>query len=632
MLRNFPSTFQLFPSLQGPKKNPPTHAMARPKDHLSDLDRHVQLLESKVNQLRASLTHWQQWYLEYSSLKEEVEQLPDPAPVEDLRRIRRDFDGKVLTQKEINEVMGKNDFRDTGKILSLLSHRIDYVEGNLNSLGKLLEAEENRLAAATVIANPDVPNDEETGLPITDIIEELDDDDNVVNYRLQSGGDASAKIMEALKKAGMKEIPETGEDTKKAQEEIETAVKKEKEAPAAKVAAELPATKKKLTPNAVERKPEQKAATSNGESPVAKKAVSFAEDTKPGHPEDEKSVKSFAEQQREQIMKMAQESQSVDMSKAVIPDDESEEDAKLRREMLEYSMTEIGPVVAELTLEEGEFTDDEDWDMDGYDEEDDDEDEMGRSKHSVLSSDYIQRMQELEKKLGVKSAFSAPVEPIRTVPDEGMGRISVVKASAPKVAATTKTPKEKTKALKEKKSVSFATELDIAPTTTTTRPEAPVAPKAPAAPKVNPITDIVEKATDMTVEDELEEPPKRVSRFKKERATGVLPPGPHQLPPTFIHTASAPPPEPTPPEDSTIAPTVVERATPATAAEPDDMDDAMLYQAAAVEYTRMRNQLIQKQGGFIEDPPLNEEGLIANNDGPKKMSRFKAARLTKMQQ
>ncbi|KAK4659547.1 hypothetical protein QC762_111240 [Podospora pseudocomata] len=515
-----------------------------PKDHLTTLSTHITTLTQKVTQLRASLSHWQQWYLEYSSLKEEISLLPSttPTPVESLRRIRRDFSGKVLTQKEINEIMGKTDFREVEQMLSLLTHRIDYVEGNINTVGKMLEQEENRLAAAEVVASPDVPRDEESGLPIMDIVE------------------------------GVEEGKE-----KKEQEE------------------------KKATPKAVERKGEPKGGVADGESMVAKKTVTFAEGTKPGHAEREKLEKTFAQQQLEHVIKIAQESQAMDMSKAVVPEDEPEEDAKLRREMLEYSMSEIGPVVAELTLEEGEFSDDEDWDMDD-EEEDDDEDDLGRSKHSVLSSDYIQRMQELEKKLGVKSAFSAPVQQERTVPDEGMGRISVVKESAPKAA--TKTPKEKAKAPKEK-SVSFATELDIAPTTTTTRPD------ASAAPKINPVVDIVEKVTDLTMQDdEPEEPPKRVSRFKKERATGGLPPGPHQLPATFIHKAAAPPPEPTPPEDTTIAPTVVERPTPATAAEPDDMDEAMLYQAAAVEYNRMRNQLIQKQGGFIEDPPLNEDGIF----------------------
>ncbi|VBB72589.1 Putative protein of unknown function [Podospora comata] len=586
-----------------------------PKDHLTTLSTHITTLTQKVTQLRASLSHWQQWYLEYSSLKEEISLLPSttPTPVESLRRIRRDFSGKVLTQKEINEIMGKTDFREVDQMLSLLTHRIDYVEGNINTVGKMLEQEENRLAAAEVVASPDVPRDEESGLPIMDIVEWLDEEGNVVDAGVRSGGEAAGRLMEVFEKAGGM-LAETEEEGGRARGEIEKGVEEGKEK---KVQEE-----KKATPKAVERKGEPKGVVANGESMVAKKMVTFAEGTKPGHAEGEKLEKTFAQQQLEHVIKIAQESQAMDMSKAVVPEDEPEEDAKLRREMLEYSMSEIGPVVAELTLEEGEFSDDEDWDMDD-DEEDDDEDDLGRSKHSVLSSDYIQRMQELEKKLGVKSAFSAPVQQERTVPDEGMGRISVVKESAPKAAM--KTPKEKAKAPKEK-SVSFATELDIAPTTTTTRPD------APAAPKINPVVDIVEKVTDLTMQDdEPEEPPKRVSRFKKERATGGLPPGPHQLPATFIHKAAAPPPEPTPPEDTTIAPTVVERPTPATAAEPDDMDEAMLYQAAAVEYNRMRNQLIQKQGGFIEDPPLNEDGLIANNDGPKKLSRFKQARLNKIQ-
>lgn len=189
--------------------------MTEVQDHISNIDRHVQLLESKVNQLRASLTHWQQWYFEYSALKEEVEQLPrDPPPHEELRRIRRDFESKLLTKKEINEIVGKNDLKEPEQIINVLSRRIDYVEQNIGSLTKTLEKEENRLAAATVVAQPDAGTDEESGLPITDIIEELDDDDNVVNFRLQSGADAEPRIVDALKKAGIheKDIAKTEAD------------------------------------------------------------------------------------------------------------------------------------------------------------------------------------------------------------------------------------------------------------------------------------------------------------------------------------------------------------------------------------------------------------------------------------
>src|SRR5262245_32274843 len=118
-----------------------------PKDHLSDLERHIRILEEKIVALRASLAHWQKWYLEYSALQEEVSSLPpDPEPRKELARIRRDFDSEILTKKEINEIFGKHDLKQRDQILSVLSRRVDYVEQNLDSLQKLLETEENKLA------------------------------------------------------------------------------------------------------------------------------------------------------------------------------------------------------------------------------------------------------------------------------------------------------------------------------------------------------------------------------------------------------------------------------------------------------------------------------------------------------
>ncbi|KAK4188518.1 Prefoldin subunit-domain-containing protein [Podospora australis] len=605
--------------------------MAQPKDHLSDLDRHVQLLESKVNQLRSALDHWQKWYIDYSALKEEVEQLPtDPPPTEDLRRIRRDFDGTYLTRKEINEIMGKNDLRDTEKIISLLSHRIDYVEQNMNTLQKQLESEENRLAAASVIAHPDAPNDEESGLPITDIVEELDDDDNVVNYRLQSGGDVSSKLLEAFKKAGIEEaVPEKEASSS-------TSVKEDKPTG-------------KPTPTAVARKTAPESALSRV-SPKPKKVVSFTDDTKSAELESERAA---AAQKLEEIMKTAKDQEKMDLSDAVYPDNETEEERQLRREMLEYSMSEIGPVVAELQLEEGDFDDEDDWDIDEdeMEDEDDDEDDLGRSQHSVLNADYIKRMQELEKKLGVKSAFAVDRPETKQKADQGVGVISVVKempvlekpaSSTPAPApAPVPVPVKTTKAPKEKKSVSFAPTLDIAPDT--------AAPPPPAfkakTPKVDPVSDIVEKVEAVNFDDEEEEEvaPKRVSLFKKERSAASrgpkspgngLPPGPNQLPSNLFGSDVTQPAEPTPPVDQTVALEVVERATPAVVAEPDDMDDNALYEAAAIEYARLRNQMIEKQGGFLETRP-KENGEVPLDEelgGPKRVSKFKAARLAKLQQ
>jgi len=60
----------------------------------------------------------------------------------------------------------------------------------------------------------------------------------------------------------------------------------------------------------------------------------------------------------------------------------------------------------------------------------------------------------------------------------------------------------------------------------------------------------------------------------------------------------------------------------------DDFDDAMHRKEIATDYYKVRNRLVHRQGGFSEDVedrevlPLPEEA-----GGPKKMSRFKAARL-----
>ncbi|KAK3362651.1 Prefoldin subunit-domain-containing protein [Lasiosphaeria hispida] len=594
--------------------------MEQPKDHLSDLDRHVQLLEGKVNTLRASLNHWQQWYLEYSALKEEVEQLPnDPPPRKELARIRRDFDSELLTKKEINEIFGKNDLKDADKIATQLSRRIDYVEKNIDSVRKLLEVDENKLAAAIVVAYPDGGTDEESGLPLTDIIEELDDDDNVVRSRLQTGGDAEPKIIEALQRVGIHDLPKVEKDSPKKEVPLPTnVVKEEINADSTPTAAATP-------------KGSQKAALSEAR-PGSKKNVSFSEDTKEGH-EPRKPPQSRADREVEQLRQAFRDLQNTDMSNAVIPKNESAEESALRREMLDYSMQEIGPVVAELQLEEGYSDDEEDPDWDEIDEgiddedEDGDEDDLGRSKHSVITGDYIKRMQELEKRLGATSAFAVHRQnPENGAPEAGVGRISVVKESTSKDGGADTSML----APREPKSVKFANQLDIAEEKTA-RP-APRPKGKPRKPEVSPIGDIVEKTTTPELLEGQEGPMKRVSRFKKERAavsTATIPPGPLEIRPKFLpETRADPSKEPAPPEGVTVAPTVVERVVSPQLQEPDDMDDNMLYQAAAVEYNRLRNKMIQKQGGFMKKEeeeeivdPEEEEG------GPRRMSKFKAARL-----
>ena len=85
--------------------------MAAVKDSFLDLERHRLLLEANVSKLRESLARWQLWEAEYEGLKEEITSVPQPASPKHLALLRRDFDGQVVTKKEVNEIFGRTDLR-----------------------------------------------------------------------------------------------------------------------------------------------------------------------------------------------------------------------------------------------------------------------------------------------------------------------------------------------------------------------------------------------------------------------------------------------------------------------------------------------------------------------------------------
>jgi len=592
--------------------------MAQQKDHRDDLDCHVQQLEAKVDKLRASLTHWRQWYMEYSVLKEEVEQLPkDPQPRKDLARIRRDFDSELLTKKEINEIFGKTDLKGVEQILSVLDRRLDYVEQNVHSLEKQLEAEGDRLSAAVIVAYPDGGTDEVTGLPLVGIIEQLDDDGNVVGSFVQSGADSELQVLETLKQAGIKNLPEA-----------EAELPKDEPPSTDNRAGDLAGTTSSKSGMTASQQ-EQAESTEAPKSPSGRsKSVSFAEDTKPGHEPSDRSTSTTPQSLVELWRRAKEESENFDVSRAVIPDDESPEDSEMRRLMLDH-MSELGPIVAELDVEEWDSQDDDDEEdgWSGADEiEDDDEDELGRTKRSVLTGDYVQRMQQLEKRLQSQGAFAT------TSADIGKATIISDPESKPRPSSF------KGASTGEPKSVKFATTLDIAQEKAP-EPVANVQQAKPAKPAVNPVSDIIVEKSATPVESVKEDapPPKRASRFKKERgATPVtapsLPPTPLQIRdklPFVQSSAQEEPAEPAPPEGKTLAPSVVERTPSVTPKEPDEMDQVLLHQAASVEYHRRRNNIIQQQGGFLKQEETEIVPLEEDEGGPPRVSRFKAARLAK---
>lgn len=621
--------------------------MAAPiKDHFLDLERHRRQLEENVAKLQTALQHWRMSDAEYEQLKEEVEAIPAPASRDDLEKVRKEFDGEVVTDKEVGELFGTANERPIAQIINLVSRRIDYVSKNVETLEKQLEAAEHKLAAASVLINPDVRDEE--GLPFTDIVEQLDADDNVTSFHLSRPGDMQPQIREALAKAGIKDIPEGGEE---AEAEAGEAARTEQvplqdgDISITDAPMDIAANEQISGPPSQQiQEPRAKQGTEKELQPL-KKGVSFAEDTKPGHNPamDGDQPKSQIAQRLEEIMEQARQ-QAIASSSPLIPEDESAEDAELRKEMLRYGMTDIAPIVAELDIDENSGSEFGEAYSDDYDYDDDeDEDEHGRYKYRVIDSEYKARMLELEKKLGFKSTRELlededeAAENTRTVPEEGIARIAIQPTTQPKSAM--KTDDKPTEARPAKKGVKFASALDVAPDSAAPPSSATIETEQPF---VDPMkSTIVERSAAAVPASPAATEPKKVSRFKKAKAAHTadalpvrpaaptVPQGPADAPVRFLNQESDVRTAPTGPEGTTIAGTIVERDAPSEANGPDEFDAALLHQEAAVEYHRMRNRMILKEGGFMKDKEAPIEYPEEVDENGKRLSRFKAARLAR---
>ncbi|PQE15789.1 udp-galactose transporter like protein [Rutstroemia sp. NJR-2017a BBW] len=570
------------------------------KDSFLDLEKHRQRLEDNIATLRKALRHWQTLDAEYDGLKEEILSAEPTPNRQELVSIAQKYDADLVTGKEIDDILGTGTERTTAQVVNILDRRMDYVQQNARTIEKQIEAAEEKLAKATIISTPEVRNEE--GLPVMDIIEELDEEGNVISSRMSNPGSVKPQLLEALQKAGMidseaKEQLATTEDAKDVPRPV----------PDPQSATNVSATKDEERVVAKSSKPSPKS---------ARKGVKFAEDTKAETVELEPE-KSQAAKRMEEIMKTA----------AVIPADESEEDAALRRDMLQYGMSEVGSVVAELNLEDGSDWESEDYA--DYSDTDDDEDEFGRSKGKVVDDELRQQMIELEQRLGVRMMENVGKDADDYgMVQEGIGRISV-------------TGKKKNQPVEsisiddsEKKSVRFAEELDISPA-----PQPPIVSEVKQEAKVAPISDIVERKAPGQA-SLAPNPQKKPSRFKTARTTPSsalkLFPAKPSTPKPFSQPIFAPAventrPVPTGPANRTLAPQVVERDVPlnANAAPPDELDPQLLHQEVATEYYRMRNKMIGKQGGFMKEDESVIVPLTEEEGGPKKVSRFKAARLAK---
>ena len=317
----------------------------------------------------------------------------------------------------------------------------------------------------------------------------------------------------------------------------------------------------------------------------------------------------------------------------VIPECESPEDAALRRQMLRYNMSEVGAVVAELNIDEDTDDDDDDNDYDDQDEEvdfsedgharleesddddvdddDDDEDEHGRSSSRFITEDYLTEMQALEQKLQARAMINAGLNGTAlagmgaTTPSQPFHRTSLANGNGSPPKARLNGDGSSSKA----KGVRFAEELDI---------------QSPPKPGEKPVVE--RTALSPPDADAAPQQQKKVSRFKAaqqiaKQADSKTP----EHPEISNHPNIKKPP--------INASTIVERPYNPSARppEPDDLDPALLQQQVSNEYHRLRNRMIQREGGFTKpderaEMPIDELPESEGGTG-RKISRFKAARL-----
>lgn len=321
-------------------------------------------------------------------------------------------------------------------------------------------------------------------------------------------------------------------------------------------------------------------------------------------------------------------------STPIIPDDESPEDARLRREMLQYSLNEVGSVVAELDLDET-YSDDDDDDYD-FDEDDEDtyesdvteeEDEFGRSIRKGVSKSYRQQMLDLEQKLSarmIENLGPSPDEDTAEIDPDDLRKLVVRKEEDERPAAVV--AKETTK-----KGVRFADKLDVSTAPVKEESASRAAHKTSSA----PISDVIERPAPKAEETIPVNTGRsaRPSRFKQSRnTTGPAEPS---RPTTHIEPHIQTQPEDftieEPREGPVLSKEIVERPSTsgnAPAPEDDDFDPELQQRQLASEYYRIRNSMIQQQGGFRAIADELDQPLMEDRDGKvKKVSRFKAARM-----
>lgn len=601
--------------------------MGLPNHNLDTLETRRLTLEDNILQLQKSLYHWRNWEAEYDSLQHEIRNLEDDATTDELLSVGREYGGPLVNEEEMQKIVTNQGApRSRSQVVDLLGRRIDYVKQNAATIEKRLRAAQDELYASDAQDRP--PAEGGADFPMREIFEELDEEGNIVSSSVKAPGNQASDLLETLKKAGVSDIP----DQAGAGENREAS-------------SSVP-TKDADTPRQSDQSraiPEDKKTTQQSNNTPQSDELDLSQPVSLVTPEDRQQP-------------------------PVTDVDESPEDARLRREMLQYGIDEVGAIVAELEMdEEGSDVSVDDDDDDYIDTDAEEEDEFGRS-HTVLPEEYHQQMRDLEAKLNARGMWNMGKDS-QTLPTEVQEEIKSPAVEANGLAENGISTSTKDK--KPKKRVAFADDLDIAPAS-----EAPAAEKAtekrtlPPKADVPVLSDSIVERTEQTPEPRPTgaDAPKKVSRFRSARSatepTGetshepappkpskfaqshlarkqanavpsttplpLFPAKPDEPKPFSTPIIDTPNPSvPQPPEGRTLADKLVEREVTSKAAvapEPDELNDEIHSREIASEFYKMRNRMIQNNGGFVN----NEEHAvepIEPEDPRERVSKFKAARM-----
>ncbi|KAI5290757.1 hypothetical protein KEM54_000556 [Ascosphaera aggregata] len=653
--------------------------MALVSDSFANLEAQRLKLEGNYQELQRSIYHWRTWDAEYDGLKAEIATLDEKCTQEEIIQAARNYSGTVVTDDEIKLFTGEKQgvSRTRRQVEAALERRIDYVQENLRVLEKRftnvedeLQKLQEKLFELSRKKEGEVQDAE--SLPIIDIIEQLDDDGNVISRATKTPEQDAPRILAALKEAGVDKLLQKGLEHRRRGNEIsespDSQTKQIDEGPddqTTQPSSQIPEDQNeasKVTPDdGVAQTLSQK----------SQEDMRISEEASQVHEQNESVASSIQSTE-----------QSVDSTETDITDhnnddiampliDESPEEAALRREILRYGMEEVGAVVAELELDEdaNEVSIDEYYDEDySLEDDDEEEDEYGRSTKSLITEEYRAQMEELERQLTAKGLYNAGPNPAL------MASKSVIKPVAEAVAKVETAPVSSVKkddssaeALKKKtkKRVAFADSLDIAPD--------------PGTRTGPPVRHILEASETAIKEEVIErtgfsnvapatpppaEPAKRVSRFKSARKAGeptsfakVAPPVgsavgnasskqlsqdtapstvptkaqiPRSLPHLRVEPEAEDPSIPRP----LMTDKLVERESfhdTATPPDPDDFDEVLHRQEITTEFYRARNRKIAQEGGFTKESIEERQTVPLDEDESgqpiRKPSRFMAARM-----